>query len=69
MQCTVPAQIHEHHEDIFRDFVRLPDESSRGTGLGLAIARRLTLAHGGAIWVESEKGKGSRFSLLLAQSR
>lgn len=59
----------DHHEDIFCDFVQLPGASSRGTGLGLAIARRLTEAHGGAIWVESEKGKGSRFSLLLAMSR
>ena len=58
----------EHREDIFWDFVQLPGASSRGTGLGLAIARRLTEAHGGAIWVESEPGKGSKFSLLLAQT-
>jgi signal transduction histidine kinase len=64
-----PGIPQEHHEDIFRDFVRLPDASSRGTGLGLAIARRLTLAHGGAIWVESEPGRGSRFSLLFVQMR
>lgn len=66
---TGPGIAAEHHEDIFGDFVQLPGASSRGTGLGLAIARRLTLAHGGAIWVQSEPGKGSRFSLLLAQSR
>jgi signal transduction histidine kinase len=57
-----------HHEDIFWDFIQLPGASSRGTGLGLAIARRLTEAYGGAIWVESEQGKGSKFSLLLAQA-
>ncbi len=57
-----------HHEDIFWDFVQLPGASSRGTGLGLAIARRLTEAHRGAIWVESEQGRGSKFSLLLAQA-
>lgn len=66
---TGPGIPPDRHEDIFGDFVQLPGASSRGTGLGLAIARRLTEAHGGAIWVESEKGKGSRFSLLLAQSR
>lgn len=65
---TGPGIPADRHEDIFGDFVQLPGASSRGTGLGLAIARRLTEAHGGAIWVESEKGKGSRFSLLLAQS-
>ena len=58
----IPA---EHHDEIFEDFVQLPGSSARGTGLGLAIARRLVEAHGGAIWVESELGKGSKFSLLL----
>jgi two-component system, NarL family, sensor histidine kinase BarA len=63
-----PGIPRDHQEDIFLDFVQLPGASSRGTGLGLAIARRLTEAHGGAIWVESEPGKGSRFSLLLSQT-
>ncbi len=65
---TGPGIPPDHHEDIFWDFVQLPGASSRGTGLGLAIARRLTEAHGGALWVESEPRKGSRFSLLLAQA-
>jgi signal transduction histidine kinase len=59
----------EHHDDIFGDFVQLPGGSARGTGLGLAIARRLVEAHGGVIWVESEIGKGSKFSLLLSQAK
>ncbi|MGC2697715.1 MAG: HAMP domain-containing sensor histidine kinase [Candidatus Angelobacter sp.] len=58
----------EHHDEIFGDFVQLGG-SARGTGLGLAIARRLVEAHGGVIWVESEVGKGSKFSLLLSQPR
>jgi signal transduction histidine kinase len=33
--------------------------------LGLAIARRIVLAHGGKIWVESAIGKGSRFCFLI----
>jgi signal transduction histidine kinase len=36
-----------------------------GTGLGLAIAKEIIGMHGGAIWVESEKGKGSRFLFVL----
>ena len=59
----------EYHRAIFLDFVQVPGTSSRGTGLGLAIARRMVEAHGGLIWVESEPGKGSKFSLLLPQVR
>ena len=59
----------EYHRAIFLDFVQVPGTSSRGTGLGLAIARRMVEAYGGLIWVESEPGKGSRFSLLLPQVR
>ncbi len=65
---TGPGIPPEHHEDIFGDFVQLQG-SSRGTGLGLAIARRLVEAHQGVIWVESEPGKGSKFSVLLPQVR
>ena len=65
---TGPGIAPEHHEDIFGDFVQLQG-SSRGTGLGLAIARRLVEAHRGVIWVESEPGKGSKFSVLLPQVR
>jgi signal transduction histidine kinase len=66
---TGPGIAPEHHDEIFGDFIQLPGGSARGTGLGLAIARRLVEAHGGAIWVESEPGKGSKFSLLLSQSK
>jgi two-component system, NtrC family, sensor histidine kinase KinB len=65
---TGPGIPAEHHDEIFGDFVQLPGGSARGTGLGLAIARRLVEAHGGTIWVESEPGKGSKFSLLLSQA-
>lgn len=66
---TGPGIPAERQRDIFQDFVQLPGTSSRGTGLGLAIARRMVEAHGGVIWVESELGKGSKFSLLLSQVR
>jgi signal transduction histidine kinase len=55
----------EYHFEIFNEFLRLKPEETTGMGLGLAIARRLVEAHGGKIWVESEVGKGSTFSVLL----
>ncbi len=57
----------EYHQEIFDDFVKLPQpsETPGGMGLGLAIARRLVTAHGGKIWVESELGSGCAFSFLL----
>ncbi|MBP7149022.1 MAG: HAMP domain-containing protein [Acidobacteria bacterium] len=39
-----------------------------GTGLGLAIARQSVEAHGGRIEVETELGRGARFTIVLPRS-
>lgn len=54
----------EHHETIFKEFSQLENplqERYRGTGLGLPLCRNLAKLLGGAIWLESELGKGSTF--------
>eukprot|EP00741_Cyanophora_paradoxa_P022342 tig00021462_g21570.t1 len=55
----------EHQHLLFRPYGQLAaDDVTRmygGTGLGLAIAKRLAESLGGAVGVESEPGRGSRF--------
>ncbi|MEI6456014.1 MAG: PAS domain-containing protein [bacterium] len=58
----------ENLENIFERFQQEDASVTRlygGTGLGLPISRQLVELMGGALKVESEKGKGSRFSFTV----
>ena len=58
----------EEHEAVFDKFHQVGATTKSpqpGTGLGLSISRALVEQHGGRIWLESERGKGSRFTFSI----
>ena len=57
-----------HLPHLFERFYRVDQARTRaGAGLGLAIALRIAQAHSGTIQVASELGKGTIFTVQLAQ--
>jgi signal transduction histidine kinase/DNA-binding response OmpR family regulator len=65
----IPADKVDH---IFGEFNQVEDDRNRqfeGTGLGLAISRRLINMMGGAVWVDSEEGKGSVFGFKVTMDK
>jgi heavy metal sensor kinase len=62
----IPPEARAHVFDRFFRVDRARQRTSGGSGLGLAICREIAEAHGGRVWVESEVGSGSAFSLELA---
>ncbi|UCE06264.1 MAG: HAMP domain-containing histidine kinase [bacterium] len=57
---------HADQDKIFQIFGRLNNnKDTKGSGLGLIITKRIIEKHGGEIWVESARGKGSTFYFTL----
>lgn len=58
----------KYHTKIFEQFFRVIDDDKQtypGMGIGLHLSSEIARLHGGKIWVESEKNKGSRFYFTL----
>jgi len=58
----------EHIPNLFADFVQLDvrlQKRLRGSGLGLSLSRKFAELLGGKVGVESELGRGSRFTVTL----
>jgi two-component system, OmpR family, sensor histidine kinase ArlS len=61
-----PGIAKEDLDKIFQPFFRGDDHRSAvGFGLGLSLAYRIVKLHKGNIEVQSEKGKGSTFTIFL----
>lgn len=60
----IPKSKQDH---VFERFYRISDvgDTFGGLGLGLYISSEIVRRHGGKIWVESSKGRGSVFSFTI----
>jgi PAS domain S-box-containing protein len=56
----------EEQKNVFQPYYRVNDDQKiPGIGLGLAVSKLIIEAHGGKIWLTSQPGQGSAFSILI----
>jgi two-component system sensor histidine kinase GlrK len=68
---TGPGVAPDDLPHIFQRFYqgRTKVKHTAGSGLGLALVKKVVEAHGGRIWIESEKGKGATVRFILRLTR
>ncbi|MEO0338625.1 MAG: ATP-binding protein, partial [Bacteroidota bacterium] len=62
----------ELQEQIFKRYyekVAIKSSYTKGSGIGLALSRQMVQLHHGALWVDSEVGKGATFTVELPQGK
>jgi len=65
----ISPEAREHIFDSYATTGRRVIRHLRDSGLGLAITKKIIELHGGSLWVESEPGRGSRFSFSIPKSK
>ena len=70
VEDTGTGMTKEEHQQVFDAFERLSNAAAKdGFGLGLAIVKNIVTMLSGKIHLESEKGKGSRFTVEIPMSK
>ena len=66
VEDTGTGMTEEEQRRVFGAFERLSNAATKdGFGLGLSIVQRIVAMLGGTVWLESEKGKGSCFTVEI----